>query len=297
VDGARRALLAGLGLGALAVPVKARAAPPQLLATFSILADILRELAPPAFAVSALVGPDQDAHVFEARPADGRRLAQADLVFANGLGFEGWIDRLIRVSGYKGPVIVASQGVRPRQEGHHGTDPHAWQDLAHGRLYALNIAAALVKRWPDEAAAIGARRDAYVARIEALDAQVRGWLNAVPRAQRRIITSHEAFGYFAQAYSVDILAPVSWTTRSEPSAAAVARLIRQIREQRVKALFLENISDARLIQRIAQETGARVGGTLYSDALSASGGPADSYLKLVEHNARTVAQGLTGQQP
>lgn len=297
---------ASLALVAPAASLRASARP-RLVASFSLLADMLREVAPPEFEVSALVGPDADAHVFEPRPADGRRLAEADLVVVNGLGFEGWIDRLVRASGYRGTVVVASRGIPPRHVGGHGKavrdhahghghgsgpDPHAWQDLAHARRYVGNLADALAARWPAQEAQVRERASAYLGRIDQLDVQVRQWLGAVPRAERRVITSHDAFGYFAAAYDVDFLAPRGWTTSSEPSAAAVARLVRQIREQRVRALFIENISDPRLIERIARETGARVGGTLYSDALSAPEGPAGTYLKLFEHNARTLAAAL-----
>lgn len=287
----RRLLLGAAVAAAAGAGAQPRPAP-RIVASFSILADMTRELAPPGFETAALVGPDADAHVFRPTPADGRRLAQAELVVVNGLGFEGWIERLVRVSGYRGPVVVASEGIRPLQGGHHGSDPHAWQDLAQARRYVENIALALAERWPGQAAAVDARRADYLRRLDALDARVRAWLDAVPRARRRVITSHEAFGYFAAAYGVDFLSPQGWTTASEPSAAAVARLIRQVRDQQVRALFVENISDPRLIERIAAESGARVGGTLYTDALSAPGGAADTYLRLFEHNARTLAAAL-----
>jgi len=265
---------------------------PRLVASFSILADMAQELAPAGVQVTALAGPDTDAHVYEPSPADGKRLATADLVLINGLGFEGWIERMIKVSGYRGTVAVASQGIKPRTGGHHDIDPHAWQDLALARRYANNIIAACTQRWPAQREEIARRGADYLARIDSLDSQVRGWLGAVPRAQRRVITSHDAFNYFGAAYGVDFLAPRGWSTDSEPSAAAVARLVRQIRDNRVQAVFLENISDPRLVQRIAEEGGARVGGTLYSDALSAAGGPADTYLRLCAHNARTIAAAL-----
>lgn len=300
------------GLGALAAGAMApwgsfaKDTPvPRIVASFSILADIASQVAPPGAEVTALVGPDADAHVFEPRPTDGKRLAQTDLVVINGLGFEGWIDRLVKASGYRGPVAVLSEGVATRRSdaspaghgpGHdhdHGeVDPHAWQDLRLARRYVDNLARAMTERWPSLAEAVQARRDAYLTRLDALDAQVRQWLSAVPRESRRVITSHEAFGYFGAAYGIDFMAPQGWNAQSEPSAAAVARLIRQIRQERVKALFVENISDARLIRRIADETGARVGGTLYSDALSKPGGPASTYLALFEHNARTLASAL-----
>ncbi len=284
----------------LAPPTRAQTAPPRIVATFSILADMARELAPAGTVVTSLVGPNADAHVFEPTPADGRHLAQADLVVVNGLNFEGWVDRLIKVSGYRGPVVVASQGVKlpaskEPHEGHdHGAvDPHAWQNLAYARVYVANISSALAARWPAQRAEIDSRRIAYLVQVDELDRKVRDSLNAIPRAQRRVITSHEAVGHFGAAYGVDFLAPQSWNTHSEPSAAAVARLIRQIRQQGVQAVFIENISDPRLVERIAQEGGVRVGGTLYSDALSVPGGPADTYLRLIEHNTRTLFDALS----
>lgn len=284
----------------LAPPARAQPAPPRIVASFSILADMTRELAPAGTVVTTLVGPNADAHVFEPTPADGRHLAQADLVVVNGLNFEGWVDRLIKVSGYRGPVVVASQGVKlpaskKPHEGHdHGAvDPHAWQNLAYARIYVANISSALATRWPAHQAEIESRRTAYLARIDKLDRNVRDSLNAIPRAQRRVITSHDAFGHFGAAYGVDFLAPQGWDTHSEPSAAAVARLIRQIRQQGVRAVFIENISDPRLVERIAQEGGVRVGGTLYSDALSVPGGPADTYHRLIEHNTRTLVDALS----
>lgn len=280
-----------------ALPLRAQppagATPAQIVASFSIVADMVREIAPAAISVTALVGPDSDAHVFQPTPVHGKRLAQAGLVVINGLGFEGWIDRLVKVSGYRGSMVVASQGVTPRQGGGHGIDPHAWQDLALVRRYVVNLRDAIGQRWPQHEAELKIRSQAYLERIMTLDRQVHEQLGAIPRAQRRVITSHDAFGYFAAAYGVDFLAPQGWNTHSEPSAAAVARLIRQIKQDSVRALFVENISDPRLIQRIAQEAGVRVGGTLYSDALSAPGGPAPTYLKMFEHNANALVRALS----
>lgn len=285
-----------LGSAALAAmhPLAGRAqtATPRIVASFSILADMARELAPVDARVTALVGPDADAHVYEPTPADAKRLAQADLVLINGLGFEGWIERMVKVSGYRGTVIVATKGIKTRSGGHHDVDPHAWQDLALARHYADNISAAIAQRWPQQHDEIARRNAGYVARIDSLDRQVRDWLGTVPRAQRRVISSHDAFGYFGAAYGVDFLAPQGWNTHSEPSAAAVARLIRQIKKDGVRAIFIENISDPRLVERIARDSGVRIGGTLYSDALSGPDGPAPTYLRLVEHNARSLAAAL-----
>ncbi len=274
--------------------LRAQAPAASVVASFSILADMAQALVPDGVQVTALVGPDADAHVYEPSPADGRRLARADLVVVNGLGFEGWIDRMVKVSGYRGTVAVASQGIAPRTGGHHDTDPHAWQDLALARRYAANLSAAFTQRWPAQRDQIARRGADYRARIDQLDGQVRDWLGAVPRSQRRVITSHDAFHYFGAAYGVDFLAPQGWATHSEPSAAAVARLIRQIKQDGVRAVFIENISDPRLVERIAREGGVRIGGTLYSDALSKPDGPAPTYLRLIEHNARSLAAALQG---
>ena len=299
----RRWLLGMLALGATGATRAQPAQAGRVVASFSVLADMAREVAPAGVEVTSLVGPDADAHVFKPSPADGRRLAQADLVLVNGLGFEGWIERLVRASGYRGTVAVAAEGLKARRgagshghghgHGHaHDVDPHAWHDLAHARHYVTRIAEALATRWPDRAAEIAGRRADYLSRIEALDQRLRERLAAVPREQRRVIVSHDAFSYLGAAYGIDFFAPQGWNTHSEPSAATVARLIRQIRQQQVRAIFVENISDPRLVERIAREAGARVGGTLYSDALSRPGGPADSYLKMFEHNVTTLAQAL-----
>lgn len=263
----------------------------QVVASFSILADMARHLVPAGVQVGALVGPDSDAHVYSPTPGDARHLARAQLVLVNGLGFEGWISRMVQVSGFRGPVLVASEGINARRTPG-GVDPHAWQDLALARRYASRLAEGFARQWPGQRAEVAQRLQAYLQQIDALDQRIRGQFAAVPRAQRRVISSHDAFGYFGAAYGVDFLSPQGWSTHSEPSAAAVARLIRQIRQEGVRAVFLENISDRRLIDRVAQEAGARVGGTLYSDALSGPEGPAPTYLAMMAHNASTLATAL-----
>ncbi|HNW63921.1 MAG TPA: zinc ABC transporter substrate-binding protein [Piscinibacter sp.] len=276
----------------LALPLRAETARPlQVVASFSILADMLREVAGDAAQVHSLVGANADAHVFEPTPADAQRLARADLVVVNGLHFEGWIDRLVRSSGYRGPVIEATRGIEPRRVGR-AVDPHAWQSLAHAQRYVENMRAALVAAAPSQAAAINARAAAYRERIAALDASARAAFEAVPRDQRRVVTTHDAFGYLGDAYGITFISPRSWNTDSEASAAGVASVIRQVRLHQARALFVENITDRRSIERIAQETGARVGGTLYSDALSPPAAGADTYLRLYAHNVKSIAVAL-----
>ncbi|WP_298831721.1 zinc ABC transporter substrate-binding protein [uncultured Piscinibacter sp.] len=288
---ARLAALA-FALLAVAMPLRAQTAKPlQVVASFSILADMAREVAGDAAQVHSLVGPNADAHVFEPTPADAQRLARADLVVVNGLHFEGWIDRLVRSSGYRGPVVEASRGITPRRAGR-SIDPHAWQSLVHAQRYVENLRAALVAAAPHQAAAIDARARAYAQKLAELDASARAALGAVPQEQRRVVSSHDAFGYLGEAYGITFVSPRSWNTDSEASAAAVAAVIRQVRLHQARALFVENITDRRSIERIAQETGAQVGGTLYSDALSLPGTGADTYLKMVAHNVKTIATAL-----
>lgn len=291
----RRGLIPCL-LALAAVPASAGAARPlRVVASFSILADLLRNVGGDAVDVAALVGPDADAHVFEPSPADARRLAGADLVVVNGLGFEGWMGRLVRASGYQGPVVVATTGIPVRHLGQE-PDPHAWQDLNHARRYVLNLRDALTQARPAQASAFHQNAARYLDQLAALDRTVRKTFDAIPQAQRRVITSHDAFGYLGAAYGITFLAPQGMSTDSEASAARVAGLIEQIRKQRVSAVFVENISDPRLVGRIAREGGVSVGGRLYSDALSRPGTEADTYLKLFAHNVATLEAGLRRAQ-
>lgn len=292
----RRQFLALGATAALALhrpPALAQGAPLRVVASFSLLADMLREVGGDAISVHALVGPGADAHVFNPRPADAQRVAQAELVVVNGLGFEGWLDRLVRASGYRGPVLVATQGVTLLQRGGQ-PDPHAWQSLVAARRYVENLRAELVRLRPAAAPDINTRAAAYSQRLAELDASIRQRMASVAPAERRIVTSHDAFAYFGQAYGVQIIAAQGWNTGSEASAADVARLIRQLKAQSARALFVENISDPRLLERVAREAGARIGGTLYSDALSPPGTAADTYLRLMAHNANTVLAALQG---
>lgn len=278
------------------VTATAQESRPRIVASFSIVGDIVREIAPQDLEVVALVGPDADAHAFEPRPSDARLVRQADLVIVNGLGFEGWIDRLVVVSGYRGPIVVASRGVTVRYTLHGAADPHAWHDLRQGRIYVRNIADAIVARWPARQSEVAARSAAYLEKLEAADARVRSLLNAIPVERRRVITSHDAFGYFGDAYGVIFLPLQGVSPASEPAAKTVAKLQRQIREQRIHAIFVENIGNSRLLDQVARDSDVRIGGTLYSDALSAGARPAATYLALIEHNAHMLA-GALGSNP
>jgi zinc/manganese transport system substrate-binding protein len=301
----RRVLLA-LGLGLLAAPAWADGKLP-VVASFSILGDMTQRVGGERIAVTTLVGPDGDAHVYEPGPADAKAVAAARVLVVNGLGFEGWMDRLEQAAGFKGVEAVASADIAPltmaetdeeghddhdHDHGHDGVDPHAWQNVANAQAYVRNIAAALERADPEGAAVYRANAQAYLAKLDALDAEIRAAMTAIPAPQRVLATSHDAFGYFAAAYGVTVLAPQGMSTESEASAADVAGLIRQIKADGVRAVFVENITNPRLLEQVSRETGAAIGGVLFSDALSPPGGPAATYVEMMRHNAGTIASAL-----
>jgi len=304
LDGITAATLAVFGLCAVTSPASARDL--HVVASFTILADMVREVGGDHVTVRSLVGPNGDPHVYEPTPSDGAALAHADAVFVSGLGLEGWMDRLITASGYKGTVTVASQGVSSRTmlddddankndgetAGKLITDPHAWNSVANAELYAANIEKALEATDPEDAARFRANGGRYIADLKALDAWVHQEINAIPPAKRKVITSHDAFGYLGAAYGIEFRAPVGFSTEAEASGQQVAALIEQIRHDGIKAVFLENATDPRLVQQIAKETGAQLGGTLYAEALSKSDGPATSYLKMIRYNIETMKIGM-----
>jgi zinc/manganese transport system substrate-binding protein len=278
----------------LACPVAAQAAPLEVVTSFSILGDLLRQVGGERVRVSALVGPGEDAHGYQPRPSDARRVKGAGLVVANGLGFDPWLERLARSAGYRGEVVIASQGIRPLElagDGHPEMDPHAWQDVSQTRRYVAAIAAALSSADPTGAAAYREQAARYDASLVVLDRDIRQAIANLPEERRLVVTNHDAFGYFARAYGLRFLAPVGLSSNAEPTAGGVAALIRQIRQVRAPAIFLENISDPRLLERIQRESGARLGGTLYSDAL-APAPPADTYVGMMRENLRVLLAAL-----
>ena len=280
----------------------AGAKPLEVVASFSVLGDMTERVGGEDIKLTVLIGPDGDAHGFEPTPADARRLAAADIILANGLGFEPWLKRLAQSSGAKAPIIEVSKSVKPlplQHAGHGhshahkhnhdgGFDPHAWQNARNAILYVSSIAEALAKADPANATAYRSRAKEYEAELRLLDADIRKSLSAIPPARRRVITSHDAFGYFGSAYGVTFLAPPGPSTEAQAAAKGVARLIEQIRREKIRTLFVENITDPRLIEQIARETGARIGGRLYSDALSDAQGPAPTYIGMMRHNTRLL---------
>lgn len=272
----------------------------KAVATFSILADFVKNVGGDKVEVISLVGPNADAHVYSPSPADAKKLADARIVFTNGLGFEGWIARLVNSSATRATVAVATRGIKPLKaagghshgHSHDAGDPHAWQSVANAKVYVVNIRDALSLRDPANKAAYAANAAAYLGQLDALEQEVREAIARIPPERRRIITTHDAFGYFRAAYGVDFIAPQGVSTDSEASAKDVARIITQIKKQKIPAVFLENVSEPRLLKRIADETGAKLGGTLYSDALTDEKGEAPTYIDMIRHNIRTLSAAL-----
>lgn len=266
-----------------------------VVATFSILADFARNVGGERIEVTALVGPNGDTHVYQPKPADAKELVAARLILVNGLGLEGWIDRLIKASGARAPVIVATKGIKPqqmREEGRVELDPHAWQSIADAKIYVANISDALIAADPEGEAVYRANAANYLGKLDALDAEVKREIAKIPPGRRQIITTHDAFGYFGAAYGFRFIAPEGVSTETEASARDVAKIIRQIKAEKIPAVFLENVTDPRLVRSIAAESGAKVGGTLYSDALSPANGPASTYIDMMRNNIRELSAAL-----
>ena len=290
--------------------------PIPVVATFSILGDMVKKVGGDEIELTTLVGANGDTHVYQPTPADARAVKEAKLLFVNGLQFEGWLDRLVEAASFDGQTVVATdgidliildedhdehgdhddEGVENHDDNHdHGEfDPHGWQSLRNAVTYIDNITAALAKAYPAKATTFYNNRAVYVAEIEKLDAMVKEQLSRLPENARTVITSHDAFKYFGRDYELRFLAPQGLSTESEASAKDVARLITQMREDKIGAVFVESISDPRLIEQIANETGASIGGKLYPGALSASDGPAASYLDMIRYNAESIAAALGG---
>jgi zinc/manganese transport system substrate-binding protein len=285
----------------------------SVVASFSILADMTRQIGGDRLALRTIAGADVDAHGFQPKPSDAAALNNAALVIRNGLGFEGWLDRMIRSSGFKGRLVTTTEGITPRLMEAHGhdhggagrrqnhsvgprqvPDPHAWQDVGLAQNYIRNITAGLIAADPGNEALYRRDAEAYAARLAALDQWVRAEIAKVPAARRKIVTSHDSFGYFGDAYGVRFLAPQGVSTEAEPSAAEVGRLIRQIRAENITAVFMENMANPATLQRIAQETGLRVRGRLYADALSAETGPAPTYEAMFRHNLSLIVPAMLG---
>jgi zinc/manganese transport system substrate-binding protein len=311
----RLALLATVITLSPAALASASAEPLKVIASFSIIGDFAKNVGGERVELTTLVGPDGDAHVYEPKPADAVAMAGADVVLVNGLHFEGFLERLVETSGAKAQIVELTKGVEPlkmqeeheaegeahdaaaeAEEGHdHGdTDPHAFQSIANAKIYVKNIADAFCAADAEGCDAYKANAEAYTQKLAAAEDEVRAAVASIPEDKRVIITSHDAFGYFEHEYGLTFLAPEGVSTDAEASAADVAALIRQVREDKASAIFVESITNARLAEQIATETGLKIGGTLYSDALSAADGPAPTYIELMRNNIATIKGAILG---
>ncbi len=279
--------------------------PLPVTASFSILGDLVRVVGGDRVNVTTLVGPNEDAHAFEPKPSDAKTLLQSKLLVINGLEFEPWAKKLAASAGYKGESLVASKGVKPlameeeahdshAAKGHHHdeVDPHAWQNPENVILYVRNIAAALAKADPASAPTYQANAGAYVKELQTFDTWAKAEFAAIPADKRKVITSHDAFGYFAAKYQIKFLAPQGVSTDAEPSAKEVAELIRQIQREKIKAVFVENMSNPKLLTQLSKDAGATVGASLYADALSSADKPGATYLKMMHHNVTQLVAGM-----
>ena len=269
-----------------------------VMASFSILADLVRVVGGERVAVTTLVGPDEDAHVFEPKPLDVKNMLQTRLLVVNGLGFEPWAQKLVKAAGYKGQTVVASQGIAARtlhaDKGHtHAeTDPHAWQDPTNVVIYVRNISTALSRLDPAAASIYQNNSDAYIKELQTLDAWAKGQFAALPADKRKVITSHDAFGYLAAHYQLRFMAPQGVSTEAEPSAKEVAQLIKQIQREKIRAVFVENMSNPKLLAQLAKDAGVTMGSSLYADALSGPDKPGSTYLKMMRYNVTQLVAGM-----
>ncbi|MER9307066.1 zinc ABC transporter substrate-binding protein AztC [Mesorhizobium sp. M0293] len=287
------------------------AAPLKVVASFTVIADFAKNVGGDRIDVTTIVGPDGDAHVYEPSPADAVTMAKADIVLVNGLHFEGFLQRLVDASATKASIITLTKGVKPidfKPEfadadaaegvgtggGKTVTDPHAFQSIANARIYVNNIAEAFCEADSEGCVSYQTNAAAYTKKLDAVEGEVKAAIASIPESKRVVITSHDAFGYFEHAYGLTFLAPQGISTDSEPSAADVAKLVTQVKQDKAAAIFVENITNPRLIEQIASETGIKVGGTLYSDALSQPDGPASTYIDMMHNNIAQIKGAILG---
>jgi zinc/manganese transport system substrate-binding protein len=290
-------LLVGASVLVPAMPTLAQDGVP-VVATFSILGDFVKNVGGDRVEVTTLVGPNGDVHAYSPTPTDAAKLSLAKVVFVNGLGLEGWMTRLVTASATKVLIVVATDGVTPRdmkdknKTGRVVPDPHAWQSIANARIYVTNIRDGLMQVDSAGASTYDTNAKTYLVKLDALEKEVKAAIAKIPADRRKIITNHAAFGYFGDAYGMEFIAPEGLSTDSEPSASDVAKIITQIRTQKIPAVFLENVTDPRLMQQIAEDSGGKIGGKLYSDALSGPNGPASTYIELMRNNVREFDKAL-----
>ncbi|MEK1889539.1 MAG: zinc ABC transporter substrate-binding protein AztC [Phyllobacterium sp.] len=288
----------------------AHADPLKVVSSFTVISDFAKNVGGDKIKLTTLVGPDGDAHVYEPKPADAAAVAGADVVLVNGLHFEGFLPRLVEASATKAPIVELSKGVEPiksaeaehdhdaaggsQHEEHGAYDPHAFQSISNAKIYVTNIVDAFCAANAANCETYKANAATYTEKLNATEAEVKAGIASIPESKRLVITSHDAFGYFQHEYGLTFLAPEGISTDSEASAADIVALIKQIKEDKASAIFVENITNPRLIEQIASETKLNVGGTLYSDALSKPEEGASTYIDMMHHNIETFKKAILG---
>ena len=267
--------------------------PLKIVVSFSVLQDLVEEIGGEHVEVSAIVPPNADPHTYQPKPADAKSLSRADIIFMNGLGFEGWLGRLVAASGFKGALVVAGENIPARlSPANRETDPHAWHNVENAIRYAQTISRTLVDFDPLHKNYYEKRLAHYVNQLKNLHHEIHALFKGIPQENRKVVTTHDAFGYFGEAYQVSFFSPIGVNTEIQPSAQAIARLIDFIRLHAITAMFVENLASKQLLNQIAEETGVRVGGTLYADSLSEKAGPAPTYIEMMRYNATLIANAL-----
>lgn len=291
------AVIAALWSGAL------YAAPMPVVASFSILGDLAQQIGGERVAVQSLVGANQDAHAYNLTSSDIKKIREARLVLLNGLGLEkAELQRAVKQS--KVASAEATAGIKPlaadehHHEHNHGHDhdhgefdPHVWNDPVLMQRYAANVAIALIKADPAGSRYYQQRFKDYQNVLNQLNNYANQQFGAVAPAKRKVLTGHDSFAYLGKRYQVKFISPQGVSSEAEPSARQIAAIIRQIKAENVKAVFTENIKDGRMIARIAKETGVKVSGGLYADALS-SGAPAGTYADMFRYNVRVMSEAM-----
>jgi len=271
----------------------------KVISTFSILGDFIHQVGGDRVEVLNIVGPDSDAHIFRPTPRTAQQIVQADMVFMNGLGFEGWIERQIEACGFKGPVVIATKGILPsiivsskKDKKSHIPDPHAWHSIRNAKQYIKNILESLIQFDPKHKIEYQKRAKVYLLELQYLDEWAKIQFEKIPVAQRKVLTAHDAFQYLAKDYNIKFLAPIGISTESEASAQGVAQLIQQIKNESIKAVFIETTTNTKLIEQIADEAKVKIGGTLFSDALSKPESLGPTYLKMMHYNISLLIKGM-----
>ncbi len=291
----KRLLTLSLALPLAALATAASAKDIKAVASFTVLADVVHQVGGDHVKVTSLVGPNGDPHEFEPAPADAKHLKAADVVFVSGEGLEGWMDRLITASGTAAKPVVVSDGIKlhtMEEDGKTVTDPHVWNDPLNVKVWVKNIEAALKAADPEDAASFEANAAKYLKTLDAMNAFAHEKIDPIPEDRRKVLTSHDAFGYFGAEYKVSFLSPLGVSTETEASAADVAKLIEQIKSEGVKTYFFENSNDPRLVKQIAKATGAKSGGELYVESLSDKNGPTPTYEKMFRFNVEQLSSAM-----